>query len=83
VCGAGVTPPTEAEALRLIEGGAAVDVGGRDLEPPRTLVWIRREQVGDLAGAQPIALELGPALLEPRWLALVAFADLGPPGPPP
>ena len=74
---------SEADAASLIAGGAQLDVGGRDLEPPRTLLWIRRDQVAGLESAQPIALHLGPALLEPRWIALVPFDDLGPPGPPP
>jgi hypothetical protein len=74
---------TDAQARSLIGAGATVDVGGRDLEPPRTLVWIRRDQVAELESAQPLVLRLGPALLEPRWIALVPFDDLGPPGPPP
>ena len=74
---------SEAEAESLIMDGAQVDLGGRDLEPPRTLLWIRRDQIADLDSARPLALHLGPPLLEPRWIALVPFDELGPPGPPP
>ena len=74
---------SEADAAVLIAGGAQVDAGGRDLEPPRTLLWVRDAQIAGLESARPLALLLGPALLEPRWIALVPFDALGPPGPPP
>lgn len=74
---------SEADAAHLIAGGALVDCGGRDLEPRRTLVWIRREDAAALESACALTLQLGPALLEPRWIALIPFDQLGPPGPPP
>ena len=74
---------SEEDAAQLIRDGASTDVGGRDLEPPRTLLWIRADQLSSIPTARPLPLPLGPELLGPRWIALVPFEGLGPPGPPP
>ena len=74
---------SEEDAARLIRDGAPIDVGGRDLEPPRTLLWIRPDQLSSVPTARALALQLGPDLFEPRGIALIPFEGRGPPGPPP
>ena len=65
-------PPDEAE--RLIAEGHQPEPVGRELEPPRVIVFVAPERVASIASARPLAVRLSAELLAAECLALVAFA---------
>jgi len=69
----------ESLAGELLARDAVLDEGGQALVPVRTLVWITRDQAAGLRGARPLRLQLGPALLNEPWIALVPFDEIGVP----
>jgi hypothetical protein len=73
---------SEEDAQALLAGGAPRDRGGSDLEPPRTVLWIRRNQIASLTNARPLMLRLDAEMLAERFIALVPFGvDPPPPDP--
>jgi hypothetical protein len=63
----------EAEAERLLAEGVRPEPVGRELEPPKTILFLPAERVAGLTGAREIPLGLHVELLEAPALALVRF----------
>lgn len=63
----------DATVTALLAEGYEADARGRDLEPPRALVWITADRAARLTSARPITLRLDTELLAARNLALVPF----------
>jgi hypothetical protein len=61
------------EAERLIAEGHRPDPVGRELEPPRIVLFVPAERVAEMASARPLAVRLSAELLSADCLALVAF----------
>jgi hypothetical protein len=66
-----VVPRDEGE--RLIAEGHRPDPVGRELEPPRIVLFVPAERVTEIASARPLAVRLSAELLSAECLALVPF----------
>jgi hypothetical protein len=64
-------PPDEAE--RLIAEGHRPEPVGRELEPPRVILFVPAERVERIATASPLAVRLDAEMLAAKCLALVPF----------
>lgn len=67
------------EAERLMAEGHRPDPVGRELEPPRIVLFVPAERVARIAFARPLAVRLSAELLAAECLALVPFPVLVPP----
>jgi hypothetical protein len=65
----------EREAERLLAEGVHPEAVGRELEPPRIILFVPAERVARLAGAREVPVRLGVEVLEAPALALVRFPD--------
>ncbi len=63
-----------AESQRLADEGYRPEPCGRELAPPKTIVFIDEERARRLTERQPLRVGLDPALLAARAIALVPFA---------
>jgi hypothetical protein len=63
----------EAEAERLIVEGFQPEAVGRELEPPKVILFLPAERVARLTGAREIPVRLDAELLAAPALALVRF----------
>jgi hypothetical protein len=61
------------EAERLIAEGHEPEPVGRELEPPRVILYVSRERVAAIASARPLAVRLSAEMLSAEFLALVPF----------
>jgi len=61
------------EAGRLIAEGHVPEPVGRELEPPRVILYVPRERVAAIASARPVAVRLSAEVLSAEFLALVPF----------
>jgi len=61
------------EAERLMAEGHRPDPVGRELEPPRIVLFVPAERVAELASARPLAVRLSADLLSAECLVLVPF----------
>jgi hypothetical protein len=61
------------EAERLITEGHRPEPVGRELEPPRVILFVPAERVARIATARPLAVRLDAELLSVECLALVPF----------
>jgi hypothetical protein len=61
------------EAERLMAEGHRPDPVGRELEPPRIVLFVPAERVARIASARPLAVRLTADLLSAECLALVPF----------
>jgi len=61
------------EAERLIMEGSRPETVGRELEPPKVILFLPAERVARLTGAREIPVRLEVELLEAPALALVRF----------
>lgn len=61
------------EALKLIAEGYPAEPVGRELEPPKLVLFVPAERVGRVASAQPLPVRLGAALLQAECIALTPF----------
>jgi hypothetical protein len=66
-----VIPAGEAE--RLIGEGFRPEAVGRELEPPKVILFVPAERVARLTGARELPVRLEVELLEAPALALVRF----------
>jgi hypothetical protein len=66
-----VLPREEAE--RLIDEGYRPEPVGRELEPPRIIMFVPAERMARIASARPLAVRLSAELLSAECLALVPF----------
>jgi hypothetical protein len=66
-----IIAPHEAQAL-LAEGHRAEAVG-RELEPPKVIVFVPAERMARLASARPVPVRLAGDLLTAENIALVPF----------
>jgi hypothetical protein len=64
-------PPDEAS--RLIAEGHRPEPVGRELEPPRVILFVPAERVARIATARPLAVRLSAEMLAAEGLALVPF----------
>ena len=64
-------PPDEAS--RLIAEGHRPESVGRELEPPRVILFVPAERVARIATARPLAVRLSAEVLSAECLALVPF----------
>jgi hypothetical protein len=64
--------PTD-EAERLIAEGHRSEPVGRELEPPRVILFVPAERVARIATARPLAVRLSAEMLSAECLALVPF----------
>lgn len=55
----------------LVERGAKPEPVGRELQPAKTIVFARREELP--SDARPLVVRLDAAMLEARWVVLVPF----------
>ena len=62
-----------AEAERLIAEGHQPEPVGRELEPPRIILYVSRERVAGIASARRLAVRLSAEMLSAEFLALVPF----------
>jgi hypothetical protein len=62
-----------AEAERLIAEGHQPEPVGRELEPPRVILYVPRERLAGIASARPLAVRLSAEVLSAEFLALVPF----------
>jgi hypothetical protein len=62
------------EAERLVAEGYAPEPVGRELEPPRLVLFVPAARMAQIASAHPVAVRLGADLLSAECLALVPFA---------
>jgi hypothetical protein len=65
-------PPDEARRL-VAEGGRPEPVG-RELDPPRLVLFVPADRVARIPSARPLAARLSAELLSAECLALVPFA---------
>jgi hypothetical protein len=63
----------DGEAERLIGEGFQPEAVGRELEPPKVILFLPAERVARLTGAREVPVRLGAELLEAPALALVRF----------
>jgi hypothetical protein len=61
------------EAERLIAEGRRPEPVGRELEPPRVILFVPAERVARIASARPLAVRLSAEVLQAESLALVPF----------
>jgi len=61
------------EAERLIGEGHRPEPVGRELEPPRVILFVPRERVARVASARRLAVRLSAEMLSAECLALVPF----------
>jgi hypothetical protein len=66
-----VIPTGEAE--RLVAEGFRPEAVGRELEPPKLMLFAPAERIERIPGAREISVRLDAALLEARALALIRF----------
>ena len=64
---------SEADARALVAEGHAVQPVGAELEPPKLIVTVPADRVRTMAGATPVPIRMGGALLAAPCLALVPF----------
>jgi len=64
----------DGEAGRLVAEGFRSEAVGRELEPPKVILFLPAERVARLTGAREIPVRLEVELLEARALALVRFS---------
>jgi hypothetical protein len=62
------------EARRLVAEGHRPEGVGRELEPPRLLLFVPAGRVAQIPSARPLAVRLSAELLSAECLALVPFA---------
>ncbi len=65
------------EARQLVEEGHAPEAVGRELEPPRPILFVTAERAKRLATARPLAVGLSAELLTAEGLALTRFPETG------
>lgn len=63
----------EGEAERLVVEGFQPEPVGRELEPPKVILFLPADRVAQLTGAREIPVRLEVELLETPALALVRF----------
>ena len=61
------------EAEKLIAEGHRPEPVGREIEPPKLLVFAPAERIARIAGARPLPVALGVELLAAECLALTPF----------
>ena len=61
------------EAERLVAEGHRPEPVGRELEPPRLILFVAPDRVARIASARPLAVRLSAELLSAECLALVPF----------
>jgi hypothetical protein len=71
---------TRAEGERLSAEGGLVEPVGRELQPPRLILFTPAGRVSRIEGARAIPVRLSAELLEAECLALVRFRSTGPDG---
>ena len=64
--------PTD-EVAKLVAEGLRVEPVGRELEPPKAIVFAPAERVAQIASARSVPVRLGPELLEAEGLVLTRF----------
>jgi hypothetical protein len=64
------------EARTLIAEGHRAEPVGRELEPPKVIVFAPAERVAQIASARAVPLRLGRDLLEAESLALTRFETI-------
>jgi len=62
---------SEASMEALVGRGAQPEPVGRELQPAKTIVFARREELP--SDARPLVVRLDVAMLEARWVVLVPF----------
>jgi hypothetical protein len=70
-----------ADALRLIEEGAAPEPVGARLEPGKTILFVTDARLASVADKREVPVRLGPEVLTASCLALVRFPAPAPPPP--
>ena len=61
------------EARRLTEEGLEPEPVGRELEPPKMMIFVSEERLALIAERSAIPVRLGPELFAARCLALIRF----------
>ena len=64
---------SEEDADRLLEEGFTAEPVGRELAPPKKLIFVTPERLEKIAKRRQIAVGLGSELLGARSIALVGF----------
>jgi hypothetical protein len=65
------------EADRLVAEGYLPEPVGRELEPPRVVLFVAPERAARIAAAEPLEMRLSAELLAAECLVLVPFPDEG------